>query len=52
MVAITGKKDKRGGKDVRKPDAKQKAAAKEKDRVCSMYICIYLYTYVAVPSRN
>ena len=30
-VAMTGKKEKKGSK---KPDAKQKAAAKEKDRVC------------------
>ena len=42
MVAITGKKDKRGGKEVRKPDAKQKAAAKEKDRVCMFLACIYV----------
>ena len=44
-VAMTGKKEKKGGK---KPDAKQKAAAKEKDRVCCIYMCICMYVCMYV----
>lgn len=32
-LAAGGKKDKKGGKDVKKADAKQKPGGKEKDRV-------------------
>ena len=39
-LAAGGKKDKKGGKDAKKADAKQKSGGKEKDRVHTMHVWI------------